>query len=81
MLRDLLAQVADEAGVRPVLPDRPAGLETVRRGDLLFLLNHAPGPVTVTVPGHHRDLLTGDAVRGPLRLDRHGAAVLKAQQP
>jgi beta-galactosidase len=81
MLRDLLAQVADEAGVRPVLPDRPAGLEAVRRGDLLFLLNHAPGPVTVTVPGHHRDLLTGDAVRGPLRLDRHGAAVLKAQQP
>ncbi|MET9426017.1 beta-galactosidase [Streptomyces sp. NPDC006540] len=81
MLRDLLAQVADEAGVRPVLPDRPAGLEAVRRGDLLFLLNHAPGPVTVTVPGHHRDLLTGDAVRGQLRLDRHGAAVLKAHQP
>jgi beta-galactosidase len=81
MLRDLLAQVADEAGVSPVLPDRPAGLEAVRRGDLLFLLNHAPGPVTVPVPGHHRDLLTGDAVRGPLRLDRHGAAVLKEQQP
>jgi beta-galactosidase len=80
-LRDLLARVADDAGVRPVLPDRPAGLEAVRRGDLLFLLNHAPGPVTVTVPGHHRDLLTGDTACGPLRLDRHGVAVLKASQP
>ncbi|MGN9793085.1 beta-galactosidase [Streptomyces sp. OZ13] len=80
-LRDLLAQAAEEAGVRPVLPDRPDGLEAVRRGDLLFLLNHAPGAVTVTVPGHHRDLLTGSPVRGPLRLDRHGAAVLKAEQP
>jgi beta-galactosidase len=77
-LRDLLARAAEEAGVRPVLADRPAGLEAVRRGDLLFLLNHAPGPVTVTVPDHHRDLLTGDPVSGPLRLDRHGAAVLKA---
>jgi beta-galactosidase len=80
-LRDLLARAADDAGVRPVLPDRPAGLEAVRRGDLLFLLNHAPGPVTVTVPGHHRDLLTGDSACGPLRLDRHGVAVLKASQP
>ncbi|ALC25054.1 beta-galactosidase [Streptomyces pristinaespiralis] len=80
-LRDLLARAADDAGVRPVLPDRPAGLEAVRRGDLLFLLNHAPGPVTVTVPGHHRDLLTGDTACGPLRLDRHGVAVLKASQP
>ncbi|MFK4593915.1 beta-galactosidase [Streptomyces pristinaespiralis] len=80
-LRDLLARAADDAGVRPVLPDRPAGLEAVRRGDLLFLLNHAPGPVTVTVPGHHRDLLTGDTASGPLRLDRHGVAVLKASQP
>ncbi|UYQ66109.1 beta-galactosidase [Streptomyces peucetius] len=80
-LRDLLARVADDAGVRPVLADRPAGLEAVRRGDLLFLLNHAPGPVTVTVPGHHRDLLTGEMTDGPVRLGRHGVAVLKEERP
>ncbi|WP_336317700.1 beta-galactosidase [Streptomyces lavendofoliae] len=75
-LRGLLARAADEAGVRPVLQDPPPGLEAVRRGDLLFLLNHAGGPLTVTVPGRHRELLTGGPVDGPVHLERHGVAVL-----
>ncbi|MFE9697510.1 beta-galactosidase [Streptomyces sp. NPDC006270] len=75
-LRALLTEVAHEAGVRPVLEGRPAGLEAVRRGDLLFLLNHAPGPLTVTVPGRHRELLTDSPVDGVVHLERHGVAVL-----
>ncbi|MFD6553120.1 beta-galactosidase [Streptomyces sp. NPDC058398] len=75
-LRALLAAAADRAGVRPVLGRLPDGVEAVRRGDLLFLLNHRRDPVTVEVPGDHRDLLGGEAVRDRVRLGRHGAAVL-----
>ncbi|MEW9513522.1 beta-galactosidase [Streptomyces bacillaris] len=75
-LRELLAHVAHEAGARPVLENRPPGLEAIRRGGVLFLLNHAPGPIVVEVPGSYRDLLTGDRVDGSVRLERHGAAVL-----
>ncbi|MFE2584771.1 beta-galactosidase [Streptomyces sp. NPDC059378] len=76
-LRGLLGVVADDAGVRPVLAGLPAGVEAVRRGELLFLLHHGRDPVTVEVPGTHRDLLTGDTVTGRLTLGRYGAAVLK----
>ncbi|WP_326785176.1 beta-galactosidase [Streptomyces sp. NBC_00151] len=75
-LRALLAAAADRAGVRPVLGRLPDGVEAVRRGDLLFLLNHRRDPVTVEVPGSHRDLLGGAAVRDSVRLERHGAVVL-----
>ncbi|MPY50802.1 beta-galactosidase [Streptomyces acidicola] len=76
-LRDLLAGVADGAGVRPVLDGLPAQVEAVRRGDLLFVLNHGRDEITVDVPGTHRDLLTGATVTGSLVLDRYGVAVLK----
>ncbi|MFE7976217.1 beta-galactosidase [Streptomyces shenzhenensis] len=75
-LRGLLARVAAAAGARPVLDGLPAGVEAVRRGDLLFLLNHGREPATVQLPGGHRDLLTGETVGGALTLSRYGAAVL-----
>ncbi|WP_405930838.1 beta-galactosidase [Streptomyces sp. NBC_00827] len=75
-LRDLLADAADSVGVRPVLEGIPAGVEAVRRGELLFLLNHGRDEVTVEVPGTHRDLLTSGSVTGSVRLERYGAAVL-----
>ncbi|MEU7281676.1 beta-galactosidase [Streptomyces sp. NPDC045431] len=76
-LRDLLAAVAAGAGVRPVLEGLPAGVEAVRRGELLFVLNHGREPVTVTVPGAFREVLTGAAVSGSLHLERYGVAVLR----
>ncbi|MEU9208372.1 beta-galactosidase [Streptomyces sp. NPDC048415] len=75
-LRALLADVADRAGARPVLDGIPAGVEVVRRGALLFVLNHGQDAVSVDVPGDHRDLLTGASVTGSVRLERYGAAVL-----
>ncbi|MGC0385427.1 beta-galactosidase [Streptomyces sp. SAI-129] len=75
-LRDLLARAAADAGVRPVLDALPADVEAVRRGDLLFLLHHGRAPVTVDVPGTHRDLLTGAVVTDRVTLGRYGAAVL-----
>jgi beta-galactosidase len=75
-LRDLLARVAADAGARPALDGLPADVEAVRRGDLLFLLHHGREPVTVDVPGTHRDLLTGESVTDRVTLGRHGVAVL-----
>ncbi|MFI6104784.1 beta-galactosidase [Streptomyces sp. NPDC051310] len=80
-LRDLLASVAAGAGVRPVLPGLPAGVEAVRRGELLFVLNHGREPVAVAVPGTYREVLTGAAVRGSLALERYGVAVLRETAP
>ena len=75
-LRTLLAAVAAEAGVRPVLDGLPDQVEAVRRGDLLFLLNHGREPVTVEVPGSRRDLLTGAQVEGACALGRYDVVVL-----
>jgi beta-galactosidase len=76
-LRALLSRAAAEAGVRPVLDGLPATVEAVRRGGLLFVLNHGREPVTVPVPGRHHDLLTGTTVTDEVRLDRYGVAVLR----
>jgi beta-galactosidase len=75
-LRELLARIAAGAGAAPVLDGLPAQVEAVRRGDLLFLLNHGRESVTVEVPGRHRDLLTDTEVSDGLTLGRYGAAVL-----
>uniref|UniRef100_A0AAU2VK71 Beta-galactosidase n=1 Tax=Streptomyces sp. NBC_00008 TaxID=2903610 RepID=A0AAU2VK71_9ACTN len=80
-LRALLGGVAREAGAEPVLAGLPDGVEAVRRGELLFLLNHGRAEVTVTVPGALEDLLTGRAVRGQMELGRHGVAVLRNTAP
>ncbi|MGV9282234.1 beta-galactosidase [Streptomyces sp. NPDC003730] len=76
-LRALLARVAADAGVRPVLDGLPDGVEAVRRGALLFLLNHGREPVTFHLTGTHHDLLTETTVTGRITLGRHGAAVLR----
>ncbi|MEU6841940.1 beta-galactosidase [Streptomyces sp. NPDC046716] len=79
-LRALLAGVAAEAGVRPPLPGLPAGVEAVRRGDVLFLLHHGPGEVVVELPseeGALRDLLTGAEYTGSVPLGRFGVVALR----
>lgn len=43
----LLRAVAAEAGVRPVLPGLPPGVEAVRRGDRVFVLDHRARTVEV----------------------------------
>jgi beta-galactosidase len=60
-----------------VLEGLPAGVEAVRRGELLFLLNHGREPVTDEVPGSHHDLLGGGTVSGSVTLGRYGVAVLR----
>lgn len=45
--RALLDRAAGTAGVRPVLAGLPAGVEAVRRGTSLFMINHTDRPVDV----------------------------------
>ncbi|WP_338702387.1 beta-galactosidase [Streptomyces sp. Q6] len=80
-LRSLLAGAAAEAGVRPPLSGLPAGVEAVRRGELLFLLHHGRGEVTVELPGDgpYRDVLTGDLHTGSVPLGRFGVVALARQ--
>ena len=47
--RALVARAAALAGVEPVLAGLPAEVEAVRRGPLLFLLNHGDDPAEITV--------------------------------
>jgi len=58
----LLRRVCEQAGVRPVIADLPAGLEAVRRGPYLFLLNHTNESATVTVADDTFTIQAGDVL-------------------
>ncbi|WP_431918631.1 beta-galactosidase [Nonomuraea jabiensis] len=78
---ELLAAVS-AAGVRSPFPQAPAYVECAVRGDeeheYVFLLNHS-GELGASVPfeGEGTDLLTGQAVSGPVELAPLGAAVIR----
>ncbi|MFD5824628.1 beta-galactosidase [Lentzea sp. NPDC060358] len=74
-MRALLAHVASSAGIE--LSPQPEGVEVVRRGDHLFLLNHRTEPAEVAVDGTRTDLLTGERVSGKAFLPRYGVRVLR----
>ncbi|MEL5991032.1 beta-galactosidase [Microbacterium phosphatis] len=75
----LLARVLDQAleGIEGALGTQavPAGLEAVRRGDALFLLNHADSTAQVAVPEGSEDLLTGHKT-GPTAAIAPGEAMV-----
>ncbi|GAB3913054.1 beta-galactosidase [Microlunatus endophyticus] len=76
-LAQLITAVLDEAGVRPVLAELPDQVEAVRRGELVFVINHKVEDVVVTVPGRWRDLLTDTLVGDQLELPGEDVAVLR----
>ncbi|GAB1513456.1 beta-galactosidase [Actinophytocola sp. KF-1] len=76
-LASVVARVLDDAGVSPVLPGAPAGVEAVRRGAWLFLLNHNENEVTVPVPAGATDALTGEPLQGQERLAGRGVLVAR----
>ncbi|MEQ4717185.1 beta-galactosidase [Nonomuraea sp. B19D2] len=75
-LGELAERVLADAGVRGVLPELPRGVEAVRRGDVLFLLNHGTETVRVPLPHAARDLLTGSAVDSHITLASQAVAAL-----
>ncbi|MEU4366382.1 beta-galactosidase [Micromonospora chersina] len=81
--RRLLTEAARLAGVGPVCPGAPPGVEAVRRraGDRswLFLLNHTGRPQRVAAAG--TDLLTGAPVDDAVTIPAGGVAVLRERSP
>lgn len=69
LMRHVMSAACTQAGVTPVLPATPSGIEAVRRGDALFLLNHTSDAIEVGLPGPGTNLITGK---------RHESTVLVA---
>ncbi|WFE67600.1 beta-galactosidase [Micromonospora sp. WMMD714] len=79
--RRLVAEAARTAGVQPVCPDAPPGVEAVRRAhpgtSWLFLLNHTDRLQRVRAAGV--DLLTGVPTTGEVALPAGGVAVIREE--
>ena len=77
----LLQQVCETAGVQPISPNAPAGVELLQRSNgssaWLFVLNHSAEKVTVPFGGHGLDLLTGRQVDEAVELEPAGVAVIQ----
>ncbi|HEX8628149.1 MAG TPA: beta-galactosidase [Catenuloplanes sp.] len=80
---DLLAGAAAAAGVGPVRPGSPAGVELVERtgpgGSWLFALNHTDR--SCHVPADGVDLVSGATVTGRLTVAAGGVAVVRTSDP
>jgi beta-galactosidase len=75
----LLAQACAAAGVAAQPVEAPPGVEVVRRGPALFLLNHTRAAVTVPLPREAESLLDGTRHAGTVELAPGGAEVLAAE--
>jgi beta-galactosidase len=81
-MRRILRAAAAAAGVAPVLPGLPAGVEATRRDgpadSYLFLLNHGTRAVTVPLPGPAAAVFgDGDTDELSVRLPARGVSVLR----
>lgn len=76
----LLPDLLRLSALHPLWTSAPAGVQVVRRDGLgrrlWFFLNHTDEPVTVPITPVGRNLLDESSTGGPLRLERHGVAVI-----
>ncbi len=78
----LLGEITVAAGVAPVMPGLPAGLEAIRRRGAdgrswLFVSNHTTGPIAFSARGS--DLISGTEITGTLELGAAGVAVVREE--
>jgi len=76
LLDAVIADVLDAAGVDGALADPVDGVEAVRRGDALFLLNRGHDDATIPLPGAWIDLLTNDEIDDRVTIPRGDARVV-----
>jgi len=74
-LNRIVLAAAEAAGLRPPV-DCPPEVEAIRRGDVLFLLNHGTRPRTVRLPYPATDLIGGTRTTGDLVLPAESAAAM-----
>ncbi|WP_326551835.1 beta-galactosidase [Micromonospora sp. NBC_01813] len=68
---------ADTTAVGGGPRELPPGVEAIRRGPLLFLLNHGADPAHVPIPDPAEDLLTNELVTGRLTLAPRAVLALR----
>lgn len=71
----VMTRTLADAGVEPVLPGIPAGVEVVQRGQWLFLMNHNETETAVPVPAGATNALTGEPLTEKERLAGRGVLV------
>lgn len=76
--RAILGRLCVERGIEGVLPGvPPKGVEATRRGDQMYLLNHAGRALETRLPeGRYQDLLTGEFFQGALVLNPRDVRIL-----
>ena len=74
-LEELFADLLKRAGVAPLLPDIPRGVDVSSRGDWLFVMNFSGKPVTMDLP-RGMDALTGQSLGGPREMAPNAIIVL-----
>jgi beta-galactosidase len=81
-LAALTAGWVKDAGVAPLVPNMPEGVEVCERAGegrrVLVLINHSTETKQVSLPGAMMDLLKGGETSS-MTLEKYGAAVLEAQ--
>jgi beta-galactosidase len=82
-LQGFLANLCEQAGVKPLLPT-PEGVEVSRRTkdgrSLLFLLNHNKSAVIVLIgKASMTDALTGETCTGEVHVPAHGVVILESE--
>jgi beta-galactosidase len=79
----LLPVLAQQAGLKPLWPSAPAGVEVVRRQDgprkLWFLINHNEKAISLKSPPRGVDLITGKRVPAVLHLKARELAIIKQE--
>jgi beta-galactosidase len=79
-MKRVAAWMLSDAGLAPVLPNIPAGVDVgIRSGDnkhILILTNYNAQPVTIALPSTMHDILTG-ATTSSITLSQYGVAVLQ----
>ena len=79
----LLPVLAQQAGLKPLWPSAPAGVEVVRRQEgprkLWFLINHNEKSISLKSPPRGIDLITGKRVPAVLHLKAYDLAIIKQE--
>ncbi len=82
LISKLTASWLEQAGVQPIVPNTPDGVEVCERAGngktVLILINHSTDPQHVALPGEMTDLLgSGGSRVGAVDLPKYGVAVLQ----
>jgi beta-galactosidase len=81
-IRKVLDIVVEEAGVQPVLPNVPEGIEAAPRSaadgrELIFVINHQDGAQTLPLADRYVDLITDQELSGQVELAPQDVLVLR----